>query len=184
MPSLQADLGAWVRAYQGEAVLLLVGLSVILLVAVIVQGVRLGRMQRRFQALLSAPDLGNVAEVLENLAIQVKSLGPRVEALEVLSEALQEAQRRCLQHVGVVRFDAFEDVGGHQSSAIALMDDYRDGVVISTIYSRADARVYAKVIRDGQSEHPLTEEEQEAIELARMAVREKAVVARRPRSRR
>lgn len=80
----------------------------------------------------------------------------RVSAVEVKIPYL-------VQHVGVVRFNPFQDKGGDQSFAMAILDDHADGAVISSLHSRADVRIYAKPIVGGQSTYTLTAEEKEAI---------------------
>ena len=72
--------------------------------------------------------------------------------------------RETLQHLAVVRYDAFGDTGGKLSWSMALLDDKGDGVVLTSINSRADARTYAKEVRAFASEAKLSPEEEEAIE--------------------
>jgi hypothetical protein len=75
--------------------------------------------------------------------------------------------RQTLQHLAVVRYDAFGDTGGKLSWSMALLDDNGDGVVLTSINSRADARTYAKEIRAFASESKLSPEEEEAIDTLR-----------------
>ena len=77
-----------------------------------------------------------------------------------------------VQHVGVVRFDAFEDMGGRLSFSAALLDDRGDGVVITSINGRQDTRCYAKQVRGGTSIHNLSEEEEQAIREALSGARQ------------
>ena len=79
---------------------------------------------------------------------------------------LQTNQRTCLQHVGLVRFDAFHDVGGKQSFALALLDADSDGVLVTGLFGRDEGRSYAKPIRGGTSEVALTDEEKSALKQA------------------
>jgi hypothetical protein len=72
----------------------------------------------------------------------------------------------CVQRYGMVRFDAFVDVGGEQSFALALLDDKGTGLVLSNIYGRQDSRMYVKEMVDGQSDKPLSDEEKNAVGLA------------------
>ena len=74
--------------------------------------------------------------------------------------------QRTVQRVGLVRFNPFSDTGGDQSFSIALLDGEGDGLVISSLFSRNETRVFAKPIQAGQSKYNLTEEEQQAILLA------------------
>ncbi len=71
-----------------------------------------------------------------------------------------------LQHVGLVRFNPFEDTGSDQSFAIALLDADHTGIVISSLHGRAGTRVFAKPIASGQATHALSDEESEALGLA------------------
>jgi hypothetical protein len=71
-----------------------------------------------------------------------------------------------LRHVAVVRYDAFGDMGGRLSFTAALLDDAGDGLVITSIHGRSEARTYAKGVKSGASEQSLSPEEQQAIDLA------------------
>jgi Protein of unknown function (DUF4446) len=72
-----------------------------------------------------------------------------------------------LRHLAVVRYDAFGDMGGHVSWSMALLDDNGNGVVLTSINGRSDARSYAKNVRDFECDAKLSPEEQEAIEYVR-----------------
>jgi hypothetical protein len=75
--------------------------------------------------------------------------------------------RESLQHLAMVRYDAFGDTGGKLSWSLALLDDKGDGVVLTSINSRADARTYAKEIKSFTSESKLSPEEEEALDTLR-----------------
>jgi len=79
---------------------------------------------------------------------------------------LQTIQRTCLQHVGLVRFDAFRDVGGKQSFALALLDADHNGVLVTGLFGRDEGRTYAKPLHGGTSEVALTDEEKSALKQA------------------
>jgi hypothetical protein len=90
--------------------------------------------------------------------------------LRRLSKELEEARnemRETLQHLAVVRYDAYGDMGGRLSWSMALLDDNGDGVVLTSINSRNDARSYAKEVAGFESESKLSPEEEEAIETLR-----------------
>ena len=71
-----------------------------------------------------------------------------------------------LSHVGLVRFDAFDDTGGHQSFALALIDDDGDGLVLTSLHSRQSTRLYIKGVRRGVADAPLSGEEVRAMQSA------------------
>lgn len=83
---------------------------------------------------------------------------------------LREVMTHAVQRVGMVRFDAFEDMGGKLSFAAALLDGEGSGIVLSSISGRTDSRVYAKPVERGSSRYNLSGEEQEAIKRALGAV--------------
>ncbi|MDX6248334.1 MAG: hypothetical protein QOF10_1694 [Kribbellaceae bacterium] len=82
-------------------------------------------------------------------------------------EAARSELRENLQHLAVVRYDAFGDMGGRLSWSMALLDDNGDGVVLTSINSRNDARSYAKEVKAFESDSKLSPEEEEAIETLR-----------------
>jgi hypothetical protein len=79
---------------------------------------------------------------------------------------LETRSRGSLQHVGLVRFNPFSDTGSDQSFAIALLDDERSGIVVSSLHGRDGTRIFAKPIRAGKATHPLSAEEQQALAIA------------------
>ena len=85
--------------------------------------------------------------------------------------ALRAEAAGAIRHLGIVRYDAFASggpsVGGRLSWSVALLDDAGDGVVLTAIHGRSEARSYAKSITAWASEHPLSPEEQEAVAAAR-----------------
>jgi hypothetical protein len=81
--------------------------------------------------------------------------------------ALRREGSDALRHLAVVRYDAFGDMGGHLSWSVALLDDGGDGVVLTSIHGRSDARTYAKSIGGWTCEQQLSPEELEAVEHAR-----------------
>jgi len=72
----------------------------------------------------------------------------------------------CLQHIGIVNYNAFDNVGNNMSFSIAAMDERKDGFVLTGIYSRDNSYVYAKEIKNGNPQKELSSEEKEAINKA------------------
>ena len=102
-------------------------------------------------------------EALVDYIAEVRSTAQRLEELEALARQTDLASRRSLQWLGVLRFNPFDDVGGDQSFALALVDGYGNGVVISSLHMRDVTRVYAKPLKKWEAEHHLTDEEKQAI---------------------
>ncbi len=114
---------------------------------------------------------GTKADNLENIMAQITK---NIEKINISEEetkkylgTVEKRLRNSLQGVGVVRFNPFENSGSNQSFAIALLNEYGNGTVISSLYSREKVSVYAKPIKNGQSEYSLSKEEEEAIAIAK-----------------
>lgn len=109
-------------------------------------------------------DLVGHAEHLEHA---FRSLHAYVEDVAArLDDRLGVAEERLdgsIAYHGLVRYDAYNEMSGRQSTSIALLDARRNGVVLSSIHHREQARLYAKLIRDGEGELQLSPEEAEAV---------------------
>jgi hypothetical protein len=110
--------------------------------------------------------------VLEGHARQIQRLETAVRSLSATDRRQEGLIEGAVRRVGLVRYDAFEDVGGRLSFSCAMLDDHGNGVVMTSINGRQDTRVYAKPIVDGHSQYNLSVEEEEAIRQAISGPRE------------
>ncbi len=110
--------------------------------------------------------------VLTDQANRIERLEQAVRSLNVTDRKQQALVDASVRHVALLRFDAFEDVGGRLSFSCALLDDLGNGVVMTSINGRQDTRVYAKPIEEGHSHYNLSIEEEEAIRQALETPRE------------
>lgn len=146
---------------------LLAALILVLLVTVVVQGVRLARATRAYREVVRDGDGGrSLHDLLAGNASAVERASERMTDIEAMHGLIDERTRRSLQHIGMVRFNPFDDTGSDQSFAIALLDDRRDGVVISSLHGRSNTRLFAKPVAAGSSPHTLSDEEAQAIRIA------------------
>lgn len=104
--------------------------------------------------------------VLDRQSDRIGRLEQALRALTGSHRRQEELLRRTIRRVGLVRYDAFEDVGGRLSFSCALLDDLGDGVVVTSINGRQDTRVYAKPVLRGASSYHLSGEEEAAIRQA------------------
>lgn len=124
------------------------------------------RLRSRLRRILSDSGSVGLDELLAGHATTLEQLATRVDALNALERELETSVRLALQKVGLVRFNPFQDSGGDQSFALALLDQSGTGLVISSLHGRAESRLFAKQIANGRSKHSLSDEEQQAIRLA------------------
>jgi hypothetical protein len=90
-------------------------------------------------------------------------------AVDEVAAGLSRIDKRvdgCLSHTSIVRYDAYEDAGGHQSASMAFLDAARSGVVVSAIQGRDYARIYVKELDRGRPSVALSPEEQQAVDRA------------------
>ena len=128
-----------------------------------------GRMKKTNRALRSAllgPSGEDLEEMLSRcLAESAQSLN-RCGELETQLQSASETMRDCVQHIGLVRYDAYGDVSGSQSFSLALLDDRRNGTILTGLMGRNDGRCYAKTVVDAQTEQTLSDEENDALQMA------------------
>ncbi len=158
--------------FSDSTLIVLAGANVLTLVWVIALTIYFRRVQaaqeRAGASLRSEPNalqvLGSAVDDIERLTAE----NVRLAAVDARHRGILE---ETVRHVGVVRFDAFQDIGGELSFAAAFLNERGDGVIISSINGRSDSRVYAKPIIERRSEFPLSQEEEESIRQAYQGVK-------------
>ncbi len=149
----------------GPIIVVLAAAVVILSLAVAWLLRRVARVDARVRGLTRGED-GDLGDVLGAHLQRVYELGREVDRLVTRTSRLESAAPHAFQRVGLVRFNPFEDTGGNQSFALALLDAEANGWVLSSLHARNGTRVYAKTIRAGRSDAALSEEEAAAIKQA------------------
>jgi hypothetical protein len=161
-----SDLNAFVVENAALLVIALFLLLAGLAIALAVVARRAGRLQARLEALTRGEDGRSLANVLEAHLEKVLAVARRQDELDAHAAALDGQAGRSVQGVGVVRYNTFEDTGGNQSFALALLDPAGDGVVLNSLHARNQTRLYARAVRAGATDGPLSAEESEAVKLA------------------
>jgi uncharacterized protein DUF4446 len=128
---------------------------------------RMRRLRAAQSTVLGEAAPRDLAQHAHDLETELAALRERTDAAaQRLAAGLQAAERRidgAITHAAVVRYDALGEMSGMQSSSVALLDEHRNGVVLSSILHREQARLYAKPVVDGRSELALSPEEEEAV---------------------
>ncbi len=128
---------------------------------------RVRRMEDRYRRLVEGASGEQLEEILLEHIGRIHTSQQQIERLAAQVDAQTVALGRAVQHVGLVRFNPFEDIGGHYSFALALSDGQGAGVVLCSLHGRGSTRLYAKPIVDWASPVPLSDEEQRAVSLLR-----------------
>jgi hypothetical protein len=124
---------------------------------------------REAQKVLLGGAKGDLVEFAVSLQTRIDDLHA---AVDEVAAGLARVDRRVdatLARTSIVRFDAYEGTGGHQSASVALLDSSRTGIVLSAIQGRDYARIYLKELDRGKASVALSPEEQEAVERAMSA---------------
>jgi len=158
--NLDPDVVAWIAI--GAAVV-----AVVALILALVMTSRIRRMRRDYLVLQEGVDGETFIEAVARKTAAVDELRVDVGALSRDVSGLRGDLADAIRHVAVVRYDAFNDMGGRMSFSAALLDDAGDGVVLSSINGRTETRTYAKGVKAGGSDAELSPEEVQVIGFAR-----------------
>jgi hypothetical protein len=130
---------------------------------VVLLQIRLSRLSKQYAHLMRGVDSANLEEVLNQHIDEVRTALEAVSTLETRTRRMDRTLKHSMQWMGVVRFNPFRNTGGDQSFAWAIVDGYGNGIVLSSLHSRENTRVYAKPLHRWESPYSLTEEEKRAI---------------------
>ena len=154
---------------QGIVALAAAGVAAVALLWVTVLGIKLRRLRAAQRTILGGQetDLAAHAASLQEAFVQLRDWVEEVAAgLEGRVAATERRVDGSITHTSVVRYDAMNELSGQQSSTVALLDERRTGVVISSILHRDQARLYVKQVLEGNPEYELSPEEQQAVDEA------------------
>ena len=154
---------------QGIVALAAAGVALVALILVIVMAFKLRSLRRAQMMVLGdgARDLVTHSAELDSAFVSLREYVEEALArLEDRSQSSDQRIDRCITYRALVRYDAYGEMSGAQSSSFAMLDAHRSGIVFSSILHRDQARVYVKEVREGESPIELSPEERQAIEAA------------------
>ena len=160
---------------QGIVALAAAGVAVVALILAIVLAFKLRRLRGAQKAVLGTNGQRDLVVHAQQLEKGFTDMRDWVEeSIEHFERRMQSTENRldgCVAYRSLVRYDAYNELSGHQSSSLALLDARKSGVVVSSIVHRDQARLYVKQLHDGEAEIALSPEEQEAVDTALSPVR-------------
>jgi HAMP domain-containing protein len=158
-----AQILTYISEHIAIIVAILVPLETLSILLLLVFAWRSGRQARRVSKLLQTGSGDNLEEMIaEFMAKAMQAEQERMHLSEQVDN-LRQSLRPAIQRIGFHRFNAFPGVGGDLSFCIAVLDGDLNGFVLTSIFGREEARVYAKQIKGGQALATLSEEEQQAV---------------------
>ena len=149
------------------SIIIILVINFVLFIAIIISNARISKMNKNNKEFMQK--LGSGKDISED----INSYMERIIALEeALSETnsyckqLENKVKNCMQKIGIVRYNAYNDAGNDLSFAVALLDEKNNGIVFNGIYSREMSNIYAKPIVGGKCKYNMTKEENEALNKA------------------
>jgi hypothetical protein len=162
----EIDLNALIEPNLGVIVAGLTVVCVILVIAVIVLARRTSHLTSRLAGITRGESGKSFEGILEAHLDKIYAVARDLDEVAGRTAALESVMPTAFQRVGLVRYNPFEDTGGNQSFALAMLDARGDGWILSSLHARTGTRFYAKAVTGGRSELGLSEEEQAAIRQA------------------
>lgn len=128
---------------------------------------KIRRLKSKYNRLLNGLSDVDMGGILEDCIDKVNGITAKNKELEFQLNNIERNMYHCVQKVGVVRYNAFDNVGSDLSFSVALLDNNDDGLVFSSLYSRDSSSTYAKPIANSKSRYALSAEEIKAIDIAK-----------------
>jgi len=150
----------------GPVLLALIVVVLLMAAATFVMALHARANSARWHSLLAEAEGRSLEHLLRDHLQERVVMEERLEDARERINVLEAKMRSAKRYAGLVRYDAFDDVGGEQSFAVALYDEEGNGALVTSQVGRSDCRVYGKQLVDGRSERKLSSEEERAIEVA------------------
>ena len=173
------DLNSLVSPSIGSIVVGLALVALVLTVVGLVQARRIRRLARRLDRLTRDAQGRSLEAILDAHLDKVYAVAAELDELSARSAIVESNGRRAIQRVGLVRYNPFEETGGNQSFALALLDADDHGFIITSLHARSGTRIYARALTAGRADSQLSGEEEEALRLARSATGGRPVISDR-----
>ena len=153
---------------QENLYLTILGLFVILLTILYLSNtIKLSKLRKSYKEfMLKLGEGENILDYLNSYMNRVQKVEKDNVEIATFCKQLDTDMQKCLQKIGMVRYNAFDDVGSDLSFSLAILDENNNGYVLNGIYARDNSNIYAKPIENGKSTYVLSREEQEALKKA------------------
>ena len=156
----------FISHYTTEIVFGIAILSLISFLIALANYFRTSKILRKYKRLMRGSNNKNLEAMLNQHMDRLENRFSSIRELELSIPSMNSRMSQCLQRVGIVRYNAFEQMGGNQSFSVALLDEKGNGIVLTGLYSRNSSAIFAKPIQSGLSTYDLSNEEKEAIDKA------------------
>ena len=150
----------------GIIIIILLVLTIFLLVKSVSSSMRLNRLERKYKTFMKGSDAQSLEKIFVRKFAQIDKLYEAKEDHEHDILFIKKNLEKMFSKYGVEKYDAFDDVGGKLSFALALLDKDNTGLILNAVHSRDNCFLYLKEIVKGESYVMLSQEEVEALRKA------------------
>ncbi len=151
----------------GVILIVLLVLEIFLVLAVFVMAGRMRRLNAKYASFMKGQNGSSLEKDISKRIGKIDKYAQNFGALDDSILAMQEMMAHSVHKYGIVKYDAFDDVGGKLSFVLALLDDMDTGFVLNAVHSRENCFLYIKEIMKGESYIMLSNEEVEALRIAK-----------------
>lgn len=141
-------------------------LSFILIIVVIMQAVKFNKLSKKYNKFMSGKNAKSLEKDIIGLYEDNKFIKASAEKNKSDIRALYKKLEGTFQKVGIVKYDAFNQMGGQLSFSLALLDENDNGFILNSVHSTEGCYSYTKEIKNGMCEISLGDEEKEALDIA------------------
>lgn len=145
---------------------IIVALFLVFFMLHIIQSSRISKLMKRYEAFMEGKDATNLADAIEENFQQMEKLESSYQDAEVKMDKALSGITSTFHKLGIVKYDAFKEMGGNLSFALCLLDDNNNGFILNTMHGRESSYTYIKEIENGTAYSTLGEEEKQALQKA------------------
>lgn len=160
------ELFLFINTNSSAVIAILLLAVVILLILNIVALRKSSKAEKIFKSFVGDIKADDVEELLRSTSLKLQDYGVELNLIKQEIKKIDGNLAFAIQSVGMVKYDAFENIGNNLSFSLALLDKFKNGIVITSIYGRDFTTLYGKPISYGKTDYQLSEEEEEAINRA------------------
>jgi hypothetical protein len=140
------------------------GILALCLLLILIEHIRLSKIIKKYKLLINGLGEKDVEDLMVSYSDELTNIKRQVDGnIENRISDLEKRMPTCLRNVGLVSYNAFENIGNNMSFSLAALDDEKNGLVLTGIYTRENSYVYAKEVLTGVSKKELSREEKEAL---------------------
>lgn len=150
----------------GIIMILLMVLDVVLLIAVFELRMKVSRMNTRYRSFMRGEDGASLERTLKKEMHKLRKSSANIEGFESQLQEVTRTLKKSVHKYGMVKYDAFDDVGGKLSFVLAMLNDDNSGFVLNAVHSKENCFLYLKEVVKGESYIMLSDEEIQALRIA------------------